>query len=212
MYVIPGHDRGAVDRKKSDRRATALVMIGERPRIPPAQDRGACRSSPTYILCSPILHDRGAGPRIRCKQAKLAETCRGVRSPIMKTCRLPDLEQVVCAVAPQVGKLQQVSVACKSQVLGRQVSASSVSKFSKTAQKSLRAPKLAETWRSKFCRDLPKLAETCRNLSLAQLADTTRRNLATQNLRLASNRNLLKLKHTTCAVRRAEVPASAETC
>ena len=36
-------------------------------------------------------------------------------------------------------------------------------------------------------------AETCRNLSLAQLADTTRRNLATQNLRLASNRNLLKL-------------------
>ena len=58
----------------------------------------------------------------------------------------------------------------------------------RAAQKSLRAPKLAETWRSKFCRDLPKLAETCRNLSLAELADTTRRNLATQNLRLASNR------------------------
>ena len=39
---------------------------------------------------------------------------------------------MVCEVAPQVGKLQQVSVACKSQVLGRQVLASSVSKFSKS--------------------------------------------------------------------------------
>ena len=46
--------------------------------------------------------------------------------------KIGESQQVSVACKFEVGKFQQVSVACNSQVLGRQVSASSVSKFSKT--------------------------------------------------------------------------------
>ena len=60
------------------------------------------------------------------------------------------------AFAPQVGKLQQVSVACRSQVLGRQVSASSVSKLSKT-QVSASLGKFRQV-SAKFRSDAPGVA------------------------------------------------------
>ena len=54
------------------------------------------------------------------------------RSGLQQVSSFAKFQQVSVACKFEVGRFQQVSVACNSQVLGRQVSASSVSKFSKT--------------------------------------------------------------------------------
>ena len=115
-----------------------LVMIGERPRIASAQDRGAWKSSPTYILCMLpdldllcALADLQAsfcsrGPRIRGHACgATGGAARGRRDSLAPG-------RTHARIFLQHGISAMILPACKSQVLGRQVLASSVSKFSKS--------------------------------------------------------------------------------